>query len=188
VSYDRGAVPTARTARYEVPPPPARPPSVRAGLLEWTSLLALALTAAMADQVTKSIATRTLTFGEPVRLLPFLDLLRIHNPGIAFNQLTGAQPIVVVLSLAAITWMTVFFARSGAGHGAFPVAIGLLLGGALSNFVDRVRNGHVTDFIHVHHFPVFNLADSFISVGVVLLLYGLVAHERRAPRTSARKA
>jgi signal peptidase II len=46
----------------------------------------------------------------------------------------------------------------------------------------------VTDFIHVHHFPVFNLADSFISVGVVLLLYGLVAHERRAPRTSARKA
>jgi signal peptidase II len=160
---------------------------MRAGLLEWTSLAALALTAAMADQVTKSIATRTLTFGEPVRLLPFLDLLRIHNPGIAFNQLTGAQPVVVVLTLGAITWMTIFFARSGASHGAFPVAVGLLLGGALSNFVDRVRNGHVTDFIHVHHFPVFNLADSFITVGVVLLLYGLAAHERHSPRSTARR-
>ena len=175
----RAATQPPQTRGYEQSAPPSRPPTTRAGLVEWTGLVALAVTAGIADQITKSIATRSLVLGQPVRLLPVLDLLRIHNTGVAFNQLTGAQPLVIALEIGAIVWMTVFFRRSGARHGLFPIAIGLLLGGATSNLVDRLRDGHVTDFIHVHNFPVFNLADSFIVVGVGLLLFGLAAHERR---------
>ncbi|MGN6380715.1 MAG: signal peptidase II, partial [Gaiellales bacterium] len=61
----------------------------------------------------------------------------------------------------------------GSRHMLFPVALGLLVGGSVSNLADRVVQGHVTDFIHVSHWPTFNLADSFIVVGVVLLLIGL---------------
>jgi signal peptidase II len=74
----------------------------------------------------------------------------------------------------------VHFARSGSRHVLFPVALGLLVGGSVSNLADRVRNGHVTDFIHVSHWPTFNLADSFIVIGVGLLALGLirVEHDR----------
>jgi signal peptidase II len=144
--------------------------------------VAVALVAVAADQATKSIATRTLALEQPVRLAPFLDLTRIHNTGIAFGQLTGQQPIVMVLTGIAIAWMVVFFARSGARHTLFPIALGLLAGGAVSNLVDRLRAGFVTDFIHLHHWPIFNLADSFIVVGVGLLLIGLAHHERRGAR------
>jgi signal peptidase II len=172
-----------RSPVYQLPDPPERPEDQRAGLFEWVALAAVAITVIVADQITKSIATRTLVLERPVRLAPFFDLTRIHNPGIAFGQFTGRQPIVMILVLVAVGWMTVFFARSGGRHPLFPVAMGLLVGGALSNFADRVRAGFVTDFLHIHHWPIFNLADSCIVIGVCLLLIGLSAVERRAHRT-----
>ena len=66
--------------------------------------------------------------------------------------------------------MLVFFARSGARHPVLPAALGLLIGGSLSNLVDRVRLGHVTDFLDFGWWPAFNLADSFIVLGVAILL------------------
>ena len=75
--------------------------------------------------------------------------------------------------------MLVFFARSGARSPFFPPAVGLLAGGALSNLVDRIRDGGVTDFLHIHRWPIFNLADTFIVIGVVLLLVGLAQQERQ---------
>src|SRR4029078_10559626 len=72
-----------------------------------------------------------------------------------------------------VVWMLVHFARSGSRHLLFPVALGLVIGGSVSNLADRVRNGYVTDFIHVSHWPTFNLADTFIVLGVALLLLGL---------------
>ena len=62
--------------------------------------------------------------------------------------------------------MLVFFARSGARHPVLPVALGLVIGGSVSNLVDRVRLGHVTDFLDLRYWPAFNLADSFIVIGV----------------------
>jgi signal peptidase II len=78
--------------------------------------------------------------------------------------------------------MLFFFARSGARHPVLPVALGLLIGGSASNLIDRVRLGHVTDFIDVRYWPAFNLADSFIVSGVVILLVALLAADRRKPR------
>jgi signal peptidase II len=79
--------------------------------------------------------------------------------------------------------MLVFFARSGARHPVLPVALGLVIGGSVSNLVDRVRLGYVTDFLDLRWWPAFNLADSFIVVGVLVLLGALVLAERD-PRRS----
>ena len=81
--------------------------------------------------------------------------------------------------------MLVFFARSGARHPVLPAALGLLIGGSISNLVDRVRLGHVTDFIDLSWWPAFNLADSFIVVGVAILLFALVGADR-APQPPRR--
>ena len=92
-----------------------------------------------------------------------------------------------MVTAAAIVWMLAFFARSAARHPVLPAAFGLVIGGSLSNLFDRVRLGHVTDFIDVNWwtFRIFNLADSFIVVGVVILLVALVAADR-APRPPRR--
>ncbi len=82
--------------------------------------------------------------------------------------------------------MLLFFARSGARHPVLPVALGLVIGGSVSNLVDRVRLGYVTDFIDLRYWPAFNLADSFIVVGVVILLSTLLAAERM-PRNRGRR-
>jgi signal peptidase II len=81
--------------------------------------------------------------------------------------------------------MLVFFARSGSRHPVLPAALGLLIGGSVSNLVDRVRLGHVTDFLDLRYWPAFNLADSCIVVGVAILLAALVAADRD-PRRARR--
>ncbi|MGG7380760.1 signal peptidase II, partial [Escherichia coli] len=86
----------------------------------------------------------------------------------------SATPIVIVLTGLAVAWMLGFFARSGARHPVLPVSLGLVIGGSVSNLVDRVRLGHVTDFLDLRFWPAFNLADSFIVVGVGILLFTMV--------------
>jgi signal peptidase II len=76
--------------------------------------------------------------------------------------------------------MLYFFARSGSRHPVLPVALGLVIGGSVSNLLDRVRLGHVTDFLDFRYWPAFNLADTFIVVGVAALLLALVASDRKA--------
>jgi signal peptidase II len=85
---------------------------------------------------------------------------------------------VIVLTSIAIGALVVFFARSGRRHPLLPVAVGLVLGGSLSNLVDRLRLGHVTDFLDFDYWPAFNLADTFIVVGVGLLFLSFVAADR----------
>ena len=83
------------------------------------------------------------------------------------------------LTAVAVLWMVVYFARSGARHPVLPVALGLLIGGSAGNLVDRIRLGHVTDFLDLEYWPAFNLADTFIVTGVAVLMVALVAAERR---------
>jgi signal peptidase II len=74
--------------------------------------------------------------------------------------------------------MVVYFARSGARHPALPVAFGFLLGGAMSNLVDRLRQGYVTDFLDPDYWPAFNLGDVFITIGVIILIAVFLVGER----------
>jgi signal peptidase II len=83
-----------------------------------------------------------------------------------------------------VLWMLLYFARSGARHPVLPVALGFVLGGSVANLLDRVRLGHVTDFLDFRYWPAFNLADLFIVVGVASLFGALAGADRskRRPR------
>jgi signal peptidase II len=159
--------------------------SLAAGSLQWLGLLAVAAAAIVADQVTKHIVTSTLALDDAVHVVGPLSIHHVQNSGIAFGLFASATPAVTLVTGAAIVWMLWFFARSGARHPVLPAALGMLVGGSLSNLVDRIRLGHVTDFIDFRYWPAFNLADSFIVVGVLILLAALFAADR-APRSPRR--
>ena len=161
--------------------------SLGADARQWAGLALVAGAAVVADQVTKYVVTSSVALDDSVHVLGPLSIHHVQNTGIAFGLFSGATSIVVVVTAAAILWMLVFFARSAARHPVLPAAFGLVIGGSLSNLFDRVRVGHVTDFIDVNWwtFRIFNLADSFIVVGVVILLLALVVTDR-APRPPRR--
>jgi signal peptidase II len=160
--------------------------SLAAGALQWAGLAAVAVAAVVADQVTKHIVTRTLPLDESDHVFGPLSIHHVQNSGIAFGLFASATVVVTVVTAAAVVWMLVFFARSGARHPVLPAALGLLIGGSLSNLVDRIRLGHVTDFIDFKYWPAFNLADTFIVVGVAILLGALAAADR-PPRPPERR-
>ena len=159
--------------------------SLGAGVWQWVGLAAVALAAALGDQVTKHVVSSELGLDRSVQIVGPVSLHHVQNSGIAFGLFSGATSVVTFVTAVAVVWMVVFFARSGSRHPMLPAAVGLLLGGSVSNLVDRIRLGHVTDFIDVSHWPAFNLADTFIVVGVALLLLALVVADRE-PRLTPR--
>jgi len=156
--------------------------SLAAGRVQWLILLLVAGAAVVADQLTKQVVGRTLGLGESVDIVGPFSIHHVQNSGIAFGFFPTATTIVIALTGLAIAWMLVFFARSGARHPVLPVGLGLVLGGSLANLVDRVRLGHVTDFLDFTFWPAFNLADIFIVVGVAVLLGAIVASDREPRR------
>jgi signal peptidase II len=152
-----------------------------ADAVQWLSLGAVVAAAVIADQVTKHVVSSQLAVGDSVNVAGPFAIHHVHNSGIAFGLFAGATGMVIALTAVAVTWMLVFFARSGARHPVLPVALGLLIGGSVSNLADRVRLGHVTDFLDLRYWPAFNLADVCIVVGVVLLLGTMLSGER-SPR------
>ena len=147
----------------------------------WAALAAIAAAAIVADQLTKHIVASQLWLDENVKVIGPFSIHHVQNSGIAFGLFAQATGVVIVLTLVAVGWMIVYFFRSGARHPLLPVAVGLLIGGSISNLADRIRLGHVTDFLDLRYWPAFNLADSFIVIGVAILLGALVAADR-APR------
>jgi signal peptidase II len=146
--------------------------------LQWLSLVAIALAAIVADQVTKHVVASNLFLGEGLHVVGPFWIRHVQNSGIAFGLFANATAAVIVLTGIAITWMLVYFARSGARHPVLPIALGLVIGGSVSNLADRVRLGFVTDFLDLRYWPAFNLADSFIVIGVAILLGALLLAER----------
>ncbi|CAO5232741.1 signal peptidase II [Frankia sp. AgKG'84/4] len=152
----------------------ARPDARRSGSRR--PVVALAVTAAILlalDIVTKHIAVSELSGRGPVRIVPgILDLELTRNSGAAFSVAGGATVILSLVALAVIA-VVVFTARR-LGSVGWAAVLGALLGGALGNLVDRIfrapgpLRGHVVDFVHLHHWPIFNVADSAIVCGGVL--------------------
>jgi signal peptidase II len=153
-----------------------------ASLEQWIGLGAIAVASIAADQLTKRLVSSRLLLDENTHVVGPLSIHHVQNSGIAFGLFSSATSLVIVLTALAVAWMLWFFARSGARHPILPVALGLVIGGSVSNLVDRVRLGHVTDFLDLRFWPAFNLADSFIVVGVGVLLYALVASDRERVR------
>jgi signal peptidase II len=149
--------------------------------LQWLALAAIAFSAVIADQVTKHLVVSNLDLGEGVHILGPFSIRHVENSGIAFGLFSSATAAVIVVTTIAVGWMLVYFARSGARHPVLPVALGLVIGGSVSNLADRVRLGYVTDFLDFRWWPSFNLADSFIVIGVGILLVALLLAEREPP-------
>ncbi|HWE81129.1 MAG TPA: signal peptidase II, partial [Gaiellaceae bacterium] len=138
------------------------------------------------DQLTKHVVTSRLSLDQSSHILGPLEIHRVENSGIAFGLFTSATSAVIALTAVAVIWMLVYFARSGSRHPVLPAGLGLLIGGSVSNLVDRVRLGHVTDFIDFRWWPAFNLADSFIVIGVAILLAALLGGDRRPKQVQRR--
>jgi signal peptidase II len=154
--------------------------SLAAGARQWAALTAVVGAAVAADQATKHLVAGQLDLGERVAVVGPFSIHHVQNSGIAFGLFASATSIVIFLTGLAVLWMLAYFARSGARHPVLPVGLGLVIGGSLSNLVDRVRLGHVTDFLDLTFWPAFNLADTFIVAGVAVLVTMLVAADRPA--------
>jgi signal peptidase II len=152
--------------------------SLAAGPAQWLALVAVAGAAVFADQLTKQVVGRTLAVGERVDLVGPVSIHHVENSGIAFGLFASRTTIVIGITAVAVGWMLWFFARSGRRHPVLPVGLGLVLGGSIANLVDRIRLGRVTDFLDLEAWPAFNLADTFIVVGVVMLFGALVLGDR----------
>ena len=151
------------------------------------ALLVLVAVAGL-DQATKALAVATLVPGESTNVFFALDLALSRNTGIAFGALAGASDAAIVALVAvAVAALLAFFAAR-ATRPLLWLPVGMVLGGAAGNLIDRARVGAVLDFIDPTFWPAFNLADAAIVVGVLGLLY--VAEgappERAARETSAR--
>jgi len=168
------SLPSAATARSE--PGAAASGAALAGKSRY---LLLSLAVLVLDQWTKWLVEIHLPHhvAQPV-IAGFLSLTHVRNTGVAFGLFAagGHVPTAWVLSalgLVALTVVSLYFWRTAAQHRLLLVALALVLGGAVGNLLDRVMSGAVTDFVDVyvgtHHWPAFNVADSAISIGLLLM-------------------
>ncbi len=148
--------------------------------------LLIALLVVIADQASKVLVLASFADGEVLRLTPFFNLVLVWNRGVSFGMLgDGGANIPWLLSgLALAVVIALIFWLRAVEHHLIALGLGLVIGGALGNVIDRIRFGAVVDFLDLHafgyHWPAFNIADSAICVGaVVLLVDGLLAPRRR---------
>jgi signal peptidase II len=158
---------------------PTAAPSPTATLARAGLVLAAVL---VADQAIKALVTSALARGEQHEVAVGIKLVNTRNTGVAFGQLQGAGTLVAIVIAAALIALLVYFARN-AGRPWVWLPTGLLLGGALGNIVDRVREGAVIDFVKLPYWPAFNVADASITIGVVILV--LVVERGDGARGSA---
>jgi signal peptidase II len=154
--------------------------------------LPLSLLVIILDQLAKAWIVQHFALYERVHVLPVLDITLMYNTGAAFSFLAEASGwqrwlfvgLAAVVGTGIVAWLGRLRARS---QGLLCCSLALILAGALGNVIDRIRIGHVVDFIYVHWndawFPAFNVADSAITVGAILLLWDALGEGRRAKRT-----
>jgi len=151
--------------------------------------LGLSAGVVLIDQLTKWLVIDALTLYQRISILPVFDLVRLHNTGAAFSFLADASGwqnelftgVAAVVSLG-ITWWLVTLPVEG--RRVLGLGLALVLGGAIGNIIDRVLYGYVIDFLLFYYkdwsYPAFNIADSAITCGVILILYdGLILEKRR---------
>lgn len=150
-------------------------------------MLAVAAVVLAADQATKLLVRNLMQPDQTFPLIDgFLKLTYVKNTGAAFGMFSNGRPVFVAATILAIILILVYHVKTKDTGVWFNIALGLELGGACGNLIDRVVRGWVTDFVHVSNFAVFNAADAAISVGVAVLLVTLaidIARDRKEEST-----
>ena len=138
----------------------------------------IAATVIALDQATKAIIRATLSPGES---WPdgdwLLNIVHVTNSGAAFGILQGQTVFLIVTSILGVAAIVFYYVSPPLEHGLLRVALGLQMGGAAGNLIDRIRLGEVTDFVNFEFFPAFNVADASITVGVVAIIGFFLALE-----------
>jgi len=140
---------------------------------------ALAVLVFIADRVSKELITANVPYGSEREVLPHVWITNTLNAGAAFGVAQNGTPLFLIASVVVAAALVYYIVRNpiGAWTGAL---LGLIMGGTVGNGYDRVVYHTVTDFVALHWWPVFNVADSAISVGVALLLVGYLVRGKRA--------
>jgi signal peptidase II len=136
----------------------------------WLRAVAVTAVVVALDQATKALVRSGVELGDRDGILPGVEIVHVRNEGVAFSRFSGGGTIVTVIVAAALLALLAYFVT----HLHKPLVwlpTGMLLGGALGNVIDRVRDGAVTDFIKLPAWPAFNVADVSITFGVLVLLY-----------------
>lgn len=147
----------------------------------------LAIVAIALDQWIKYLVETRLELHQPVEILPFLALFRTYNTGIAFSMLDSFGDIgLIVVSVCVVAFVLYLAARTEPAQVLARIGFALIVGGALGNVIDRATYGHVIDYILFHtpvwSFAVFNLADAFITVGAVAVVFDeFIGWRRQTP-------
>jgi len=157
-------------------------------LKAYSFLLLISLVLIALDQWTKGLVRANLSINEfwmPLDWLrPYLRIVNWQNTGAAFGIFQGMNSVFMVLAFVIIGLILVYFPLIPEDDIYFRLALSLQMAGATGNLIDRIYRGYVTDFISVGRFPVFNVADSCITLGVVILLIGMWVEERRTQHES----
>ena len=140
----------------------------------WLSVLVIVL-----DQITKSMASSMLMYARPVAVMPLFNFTLFHNTGAAFSFLNEAggwqRWFFTVVAVGVSVFLILWLKKLTAQEKVQAIALTLILGGAIGNVIDRVRLGYVVDFLDFYykswHFPAFNIADSAITIGAILIIY-----------------
>jgi signal peptidase II len=144
------------------------------------------------DQWSKQIVRTRLAFGEawsPFEwLTPYARFVHWNNTGAAFGMFPQGSLVFTIVAIIVVLAIIYYFPQVPRTELALRIALGLQMGGALGNLISRLTVGAVTDFISVGRFPVFNVADSSISIGVAVLLVGMWNEERAARRLKTEEA
>ncbi len=154
-------------------------------LRDYAILLGLAGAVIALDQWTKWLVRVNLPFQATWLpdglqwLSPYARLVHWYNSGAAFGSFQGGNTVFTLLAILVILAILYYYPRLETHGWTLRLALALQLGGAAGNLIDRLRMGKVTDFISIGRFPVFNVADSSITVGVLVLLIGSWLHERK---------
>ena len=160
-------------------------PSLRRSGWRWLPLVLIVI---VADQLSKGWIEANYQLGDYTMVWPWLDIIRLHNPGAAFSFLAGAggwqRWFFIVLALG-VSVVLLWWLRGvhEAAERRLAIALSLILGGAIGNVIDRIEHGYVVDFIHVHwgraYFPAFNIADAALTVGAALMIFDAFLEWRR---------
>ncbi|MTV22819.1 signal peptidase II [Staphylococcus delphini] len=141
------------------------------------------------DQLTKFIIRTQMTIGESFAVLPkFLYITSHRNNGAAWGILSGKMTFFYIITVIILVALIVFYIKEAKNHMLMQIAISLLFSGALGNFIDRVSSGEVVDFIDTvifgYDFPIFNIADASLTIGVILLIIVLLKDQNQKGKVS----
>jgi signal peptidase II len=149
----------------------------------------IALFVILLDQFTKWLIVSRMQFGESIQIIDKILYITSHrNRGAAWGILQGQMWLFYVITLVVIAAIIIYIQKAAKGKWLLGISLGLMLGGAIGNFIDRVVRKEVVDFIHAfifgYNFPVFNIADSALCIGVILLMIQMLRDERETKEKS----